>query len=236
MIMQQLSGKIETAQRSVCTTFPSLTNSTFEVLNMAKESLPNSISTNKLCSIAGCAHIVSSRSFCGKHLYRVKKYGSPFITTKSFGSGNTREERFWSKVDKTSNPNGCWEWLGTVNHLGYGKTKFQGKHMTTHRVAWLLTYGVTPNFLLHSCDNAKCANPSHLREGTPQENMKDKVERNRSAKGEGHGMSKLKDSDVRQIKQMLASGDTQTRIAEMFGVSQFLVSCIKLGKNWTHIK
>ena len=34
-------------------------------------------------------------------------------------------------------------------------------------------------FVLHSCDDERCINTDHLRVGTHQENMEDKVERNR---------------------------------------------------------
>lgn len=37
--------------------------------------------------------------------------------------------------------------------------------------------------ILHSCDNPRCCNPEHLRIGTHQDNMNDKVSRGRSGLG-----------------------------------------------------
>jgi len=55
------------------------------------------------------------------------------------------EKRFWKKVDKTTNPDGCWEWTGSKNIWGYGKITINGKDAGTHRVAWELTKGKIPN-------------------------------------------------------------------------------------------
>ena len=47
--------------------------------------------------------------------------------------------------------------------------------------------------------------------------------------------SKLKESDVRQLKLMLAKGITQSIIAKMFRISEMQVTRIKRGENWGHI-
>ena len=54
------------------------------------------------------------------------------------------EERFWSKVDRTAD--GCWPWPGAQNGRGYGTGDWHRRMvphtMYTHRMAFLLEYGV----------------------------------------------------------------------------------------------
>lgn len=94
-----------------------------------------------------------------------------------------RADAFWSQV-KISSPDKCWEWTGITNPVtGYGVYSFCGNHTrSTHRIAYSLTNGEIPEgmYILHSCDNPKCCNPSHLRVGTPQENVKDRDKRGRA--------------------------------------------------------
>ncbi len=56
------------------------------------------------------------------------------------------------------------------------------------------------------------------------------------AKGERHGQSKLKDSDIIAIRDRLALGHTTSAIARDFNVGQSIISRIKTGHNWSHIK
>jgi hypothetical protein len=70
-------GKIEASRESAINTFPALTNSTFEVLNMAKGSLPKSNSKIKSCSIPDCGCPFFCRTWCKRHYDRWSRYGDP---------------------------------------------------------------------------------------------------------------------------------------------------------------
>lgn len=54
------------------------------------------------------------------------------------------------------------------------------------------------------------------------------------AHGERHGMALLTEVQVRQIRRLLAFGESCFDIAKSFGVSRFAVSDIKRGKSWRH--
>lgn len=129
---------------------------------------------------------------------------------------------------------GCWIWLG---HLGpYGLFRMDGRlAIGAHRASWILHNGEIPKdkIVCHRCDNPACVNPSHLFIGTAAENVADRHQKGRSRSlfesGERHRNSKLSDSDVREIKRLLACGRPQKEIAFAFGVSASNISQINRG-------
>jgi|GEM_PF-2202311 len=78
--------------------------------------------------------------------------------------------------------NGCWEWTGLRDSLGYGKTHFRGKNMGVHRVAAILWKGFSeddPRKVLHRCDNPPCFNLDCLWFGTDGDNSRDCTDKKR---------------------------------------------------------
>lgn len=87
--------------------------------------------------------------------------------------------RFWALVD-TSNPDGCWLWVGRTTRDGYGMMRFRGNHTGTHRIAYMVLRGEPGKWLVcHHCDTPRCVNPSHLYLGTDRSNHEDKRARGR---------------------------------------------------------
>lgn len=91
--------------------------------------------------------------------------------------------RFWAKVERRG-PDECWPWTGWTTSQGYGVIGLGGRDEKAHRAAWIVTRGPIPRGLVirHTCDNPPCVNPTHLLLGTQLDNIRDRVERGRSAK------------------------------------------------------
>lgn len=144
------------------------------------------------------------------------------------------EERFWKYVDR---PDGCWNWKGG-KAKGYGALSIGRGKISAHRFSWELHNGPVPDgmFVLHSCDNPACVNPAHLWLGTNQDNMTDKMEKDRGnwAIGEDNGRAKVTEETVLKMRADYP-GKTQKQIADEHGVSQAQVSQIVRRKTWTHI-
>jgi hypothetical protein len=139
-------------------------------------------------------------------------------------------EVLWSKVDKRG-ANECWPWLGQTKE-GYGRTEIDDIAYYAHRVIYNLVHpGVISlkaprdrnawGFLRHSCDNLICCNPKHLIPGTHQQNMDDKVERDRIMDyGADRGpRCKLTMEQARYARELRKAGVSARDLASRFDVS-----------------
>lgn len=91
------------------------------------------------------------------------------------------EDRFWSKVDKSAGPQGCWVWTGSIATNGYGLFTVNDRTRRAHRVSFRLFHGYeSPLLVCHHCDNPPCVNPAHLFEGTKSDNGLDMSAKGRS--------------------------------------------------------
>lgn len=152
-------------------------------------------------------------------------------------------QRFMAKVDL--DPSGCWQWTGAPSDStptgAYGRMRIYGVQERAHRVSWLLHKGAIPDGLqvLHRCDNPKCVNPEHLFLGTNADNVADRVSKGRSGwqerKGEAHPMSKLRESDVRAIRERHSAGERQSVLAREFRVDRATVCEIISRRKWAHV-
>lgn len=147
----------------------------------------------------------------------------------------TVEQRFLQYVQVAAS--GCWLWTGFVNERGYGKFRFRGKKMRAHRVAWILFRGEVPDGLkvCHTCDVTRCVNPDHLFVGTQAVNLADMRAKGRHACDTTQNRNKLQPSQVLELRQRVASGEAQLRIAEEFGVGPATVWNIVHRRTWADL-
>ena len=154
-------------------------------------------------------------------------------------------ERFEASYIPEPN-SGCWLWIGTLRGSNlYGTIKVDGKNTLAHRFSYSLVKGAIPNGMVicHRCDMPSCVNPAHLFIGTIAENEADKVSKGRQSRGERHRkalshlnrkgeMSPVAKLNWEKVKQIRASNNPQRELAEAYGVSQTVISNIKLQKTW----
>jgi hypothetical protein len=150
-----------------------------------------------------------------------------------------RTERFFTKL--TGEPNsGCWLWMGTLNHKGYGEFYFSPEHgiVMAHRASWAIHNGPVPEGMcvLHRCDVRSCVNPTHLFLGTVADNNRDMMAKGRHVahrpKGVSNGRAKITEAQALEIKR---SQEPAPVISAQYGISQSMVSQIRSGHCWKHL-
>lgn len=145
--------------------------------------------------------------------------------------------RFCTKIQAPKDPSDCWIWSGSFDRFGYGRFHLDPmKYTRAHRVAFVLTHRrqVGSGLVVrHICDHPACVNPAHLVEGTQGENMMDRQERGRQARGERNGRAKL---TAQQVQAIRASPDSCRKLAALYGVSHGTIADIKRGDLWASLK
>lgn len=145
---------------------------------------------------------------------------------------------------------GCHEWQGPKTKDGYGQfgsdhAKWISGSKLVHRAVVALTtdfkFTSRDQQVMHGCHNRACCNPGHLSVGTAKENIRQAWERGSYANwlanqtGEKNHNAKLKEADVRVIRQRVAAGATQASLAREFGVSPRTISVTVARQSWQHV-
>lgn len=145
--------------------------------------------------------------------------------------------RFIHEIALQHTSSECLIWPYARMKRGYGELR-QGKTMVyAHRVICELAHGPAPSpshQVAHSCGHgfSGCVNPTHLRWATQKENEADKALHGKQNRGERHGLARLTESIVREIRQELRDGVPQLKIAGHFGISQTTIHRIKTRNTW----
>lgn len=149
--------------------------------------------------------------------------------------------RFFDKVERQRQANGCHIWRGARLKRGYGHMNVNGKYLLAHRIAFVLANGELDDRVkvLHSCDNPPCVNDEHLFAGTLRDNSRDCVAKGRhktpfsgAQPGERHHNARLTMQQVETIRRRAKSGERQCSLANEFGISCQQVSKIVKGTRW----
>jgi len=149
---------------------------------------------------------------------------------------NTKE-KFFNSLKKEDD---CLLWQGATS-WGYGTTCYEGKYISTHRLAYILENGPIPQNkqVLHKCDTPLCCSPKHLFLGTHQINMKDRNKKGRarggSLKGEANPSSRFTNAQILKMRSLYNQKVKQNEIAELFNTTQPVISAIINKKYWNHL-
>ena len=145
--------------------------------------------------------------------------------------------RFWSKVDKSSGEEKCWQWTGPFHYKGYGRFKIGITNKGAHRIAYEFQHGAIPEgkMVCHKCDNPGCCNPAHLWIGTNEDNLRDRQTKVRQARGESSGKSKLTELNVLEILSAKKFKGYIPSLAKKLKVSESTIQAIRCGNSWKHI-
>ena len=133
---------------------------------------------------------------------------------------------------------GCWIWEGAKDTRGYGICWVSGIGRSgakrAHKVSYEYYIGEVPEGLVlrHRCNNTSCVNPYHLIPGTQKENVHDSIAAGTFPKRTSHGMTKLSEQNVIEIKELLQAGMKHREIAEKFGIARTMVTKINNGQRW----
>lgn len=125
---------------------------------------------------------------------------------------------------------------GYLNPEGYAYISIgHNRNAAIHRLVYaaLIDLNIKGFIIRHKCDNPICINPDHLIKGTHADNVADRVERDRSAKGNNHGRSKLNDDIVKQIRQSTLS---DRQLAMKYGVDRHAINNARRGLTWKHVE
>lgn len=114
----------------------------------------------------------------------------------------------------TIDHNGCWNFIGSKFHNGYGHLNRNDKDIRATHYFYRKYKGYFDSRLEldHLCSNVACVNPEHLEPVTHTENMR----RSRA--------TKLNFDLVGKIKSLHQEGISQTSIAKTFKIDQSTVS------------
>lgn len=139
----------------------------------------------------------------------------------------------------------CHLWQFRKNDAGYGQVRHKGKVERAHRVVFCAANGceiedIKGLCILHKCDNPSCVNPSHLKLGTVQDNMQDKMLKGRhvQVRGEDQGSSKLTVENIKYIKSVFIKSHRKfgaSALAREFRVHSSTINRIVNNKSWAHI-
>lgn len=187
-----------------------------------------------VCSIPGCSRKYYGRGYCSAHYQRWRTHGDALAGQTEKGAAQLEMQKALQSVDAVN----CWIWPYNKLPQGYGQILWHGKMSRAHRVVCEIAHGSAPtpkHHAAHSCGQSACINPFHLSWKTASENERDKRLHGTAQIGEGNGVAKLTDDQVRDIVRLRKSGATQPELAKQFGVTQPTISDIVNGKRWTHV-
>lgn len=158
---------------------------------------------------------------------------------KKANRGGIKLQSFFTWVMPEPNT-GCWLWIGELTKKGYGNTNMSTgdyKLRGSHRISYYLHNGPFDYKLCvcHTCDNPSCVNPQHLFLATSPENTEDMRRKGRASKGSHRPTSKLKESDIIDIRNKRQLGKSVIKLSKEYSICRTTVYGILHNKYWAHV-
>lgn len=203
--------------------------------------IPDAVSAQGLdgCLDEGCGAPIVGRGRCQKHYMRWWRASrtrerAPALNLRSL----TPAQRFWQKIERHG-PEECWPWTGSTMNGGHGEffvSPDRGR-IPAHVFALELAgkSATAGQEGCHHCDNPPCCNPAHLYFGTRQQNIDDMWARGRGRRGSRHPFARLTEDKVKDLRVRFAEGESNTVLAQEYGICSGMVSNIVNGKAWKHV-
>ena len=158
-------------------------------------------------------------------------------------------QRFWIKVNKAGPlPDGvvegpCWLWLGAEDPDHYGIFRWGGHTGFAHRYAYKEANGAITSEVVvrHGCDRTLCVRPSHLIAGSVLDNVRDRCDRGRTARGASIASARLTDLLVLWIRYWSATDVPVSEIAKRCSaqsvpVSDSTIRNVIARRTWAHVQ
>jgi hypothetical protein len=142
-----------------------------------------------------------------------------------------KQKSIEKECEKVEIKSPCHIYQGACDKMGYGIIGFKGISFQVHVLACEAKYNTKNDkeVVRHLCDNKVCCNPDHLEFGTSSQNRRDSISYSKS--------TKLKESDIPEIRILAEKGElTHKQIGELYNISASVITQIKNGKAWSHIK
>lgn len=182
---------------------------------------------------------VEYRSIAGFPNYRVGDDGSVWSCWNRGGCRHIRTTSNWHELSqdycKGTWPNGApkvpYRTVDLLRHDGKRFTKM------VHLLVLEAFQGPRPKGMIarHLDDNCGNNRDDNLAWGTHKQNADDREKNGRTAKGERSGRAVLTESDVVEIRRLLAGGMTAFAAAVQFKVSYGCIMAIRHRRTWKHV-
>lgn len=122
------------------------------------------------CRVSGCQRDLFADGYCGPHYKRKWRHGDP-LAGRVFDGTPVADRLRGLMVERAD---GCWEWQGGRDGMGYGTIIVQRQTLRAHRASYEAFVGPIPDGLEldHLCRHKECINPAHLEPVTHSENLR----------------------------------------------------------------
>jgi len=124
-----------------------------------------------------------------------------------------------------------------VDKDGYATVRIAGKTYRVHKLVANAFIGPTPTgYEVGHVDGDSSNNAvENLKYCTHVENIADKTLHGTMANGSNNGNSRLKETQVVEIKRRIAAGESSANVALDYGVVEGTIDHIKQGRTWKHL-